>query len=165
MNHPRIFAIIGLAIFAIMTRLVPHPPNFTAVNAVAVFCAYTLGHFGLSCCVVYGTMFLTDLIFGIHSQMLSVYVSLGVTLCLNLFGINRLISLPLSALIFFFVVNFCVWLTDGLYPPTFFGLGLCYVAALPFLVNQMISTCLYGFVLFKGFTLLEKHFTTFQEGY
>jgi hypothetical protein len=110
-------------------------------------------------------MFITDLIFGIHSQILSVYVSLGLTLCLNLFGINRLISLPLSALIFFFTVNFGVWLIDGLYPPTVFGLGLCYVAALPFLMNQMISTCLYGFVLFKGFALLERHFPTLQESY
>jgi hypothetical protein len=165
MNHSRILAILGLAVFAIMTRLVPHPPNFTAINAVAVFCAFTLGHFGLACCVVYGAMFITDLIFGIHSQMLFVYVSLGLTLCLNRFRINSLIALPFSALIFFFVVNFGVWLIDGFYPPTFYGLGLCYVAALPFLMNQIISTCLYGFVLFKGFDLLERHVTGIQESY
>lgn len=160
MNYTRLFAIFGLAVFAIMTRLFPHPPNFTAINAVAVFCAFTLGHFGLSCCVVYGAMLISDLILGIHSQMLLVYCSLGMTLLLNRSRINPLISLPLSSLIFFFFVNFGVWLFDGCggcYPRTLSGLGLCYVASLPFLMNEMISTCLYGFVLFSGFSFFEKH--------
>lgn len=164
MNYCRLLFIFGLVVFATMSRLIPHPPNFTAINAVAVFCAFTLGHFGLSCCVVFGTMMFTDLIlFGIHSQMVSVYFSLGIILFLNRLRINPLLALPLSSIIFFIVSNFGVWMVDSFYPRTFSGLGLCYFAALPFLANELISTCLYGFILFNCFAFFEKSFPALQK--
>ncbi|MFI5343070.1 MAG: DUF6580 family putative transport protein [Chlamydiales bacterium] len=163
MNYSRLLAVFGLVFFAVMSRLLPHPPNFTAINAVAVFSAFTLGHFGFSCGVVYGAMLISDLIFGLHSQLLFVYFSLGLILFISRFRMNPAVSLLLSPLIFFFVTNFGVWLIDGFYPQTLNGLGLCYLAALPFLANELIGSFFYGFVLFSGFALFEKYIPSIQK--
>ncbi|MGB8028479.1 MAG: DUF6580 family putative transport protein [Terracidiphilus sp.] len=43
---------------------------------------------------------------------------------------------------FFLVSNFGVWAGSAMYPPTLAGLGVCYVAGLPFYRNDLISTAL-----------------------
>ena len=43
---------------------------------------------------------------------------------------------------FFVVSNYAVWAGGGLYPPTLGGLEACFVAALPFYRNDMLSTAL-----------------------
>jgi len=43
---------------------------------------------------------------------------------------------------FFAVSNFAVWATSGMYPHTLGGLWACYVAAVPFYRNDVISTAL-----------------------
>ncbi len=45
-----------------------------------------------------------------------------------------------SATSFYIVVDFAVWAAGGLYPHTLAGLGACYVAAIPFYANDLIST-------------------------
>lgn len=157
MKHTRVFAVFGLVFFAIMSRLIPHLPNFTAITAVAVFSAFTLRNNGLSCCVVFAAMAISDLIIGLHSQLFSVYFSLGLTVFISRRFVNPAIALPFSSLFFFIVTNFGVWLLDGFYPLTLSGLGFCYMAALPFLINQLAGTCFYGFTLFALFSLYEKY--------
>jgi hypothetical protein len=41
---------------------------------------------------------------------------------------------------FFVLSNFGVWCTFSMYPPTLGGLGACYVAAIPFYRNDVLST-------------------------
>jgi hypothetical protein len=43
---------------------------------------------------------------------------------------------------FFFLSNYAVWLSGGMYPRTLGGLGACYVAGLPFYRNDLISTAI-----------------------
>jgi hypothetical protein len=44
---------------------------------------------------------------------------------------------------FFLVSNFGVWVANGgMYPPTFAGLGACYVAGLPFYRNDVAATAI-----------------------
>ena len=90
---------------------------------------------------------MADLIIGMHSYMLWVYgVVAGSTLIsyiLRYTGSHlfRVGSLALgSCLIFFLVTNFGVWLGSGFYPKTTEGLIACYVAALPFFGNTLVST-------------------------
>lgn len=157
MRYSRLFTVFGLVFLAILSRLLPHPPNFTAVNAVAIFSIATLGHLGISFGVVYASMLLSDLLLGVHSQMVSVYLSIALIMITHRFYSHYLLSLLCSSFLFFIVVNFGVWWTDGLYPPTLEGLGWCYLAALPFLTNQILSTCVYGFFLFGSLRAAEKY--------
>ena len=43
---------------------------------------------------------------------------------------------------FFLITNFAAWVGSPLYPQTFAGLGMSYVAGLPFYRNDLISTAL-----------------------
>lgn len=49
---------------------------------------------------------------------------------------------------FFVVSNFAVWMGFGMYPRTLAGLEACYVAAIPFYRNDVVSTALVLGVLF-----------------
>lgn len=60
-----------------------------------------------------------------------------------------------SALAFFVISNFGMW-ASGYYPRTWAGLVECYVAALPFLRNTLLSDALYCAALFGGYALLAR---------
>jgi hypothetical protein len=53
-----------------------------------------------------------------------------------------------SATSFFVLSNFMVWAGGGMYPATAAGLGACYIAAIPFYANDLISTALVAGALF-----------------
>lgn len=60
-----------------------------------------------------------------------------------------------SATSFFLLSNFMVWAGGGMYPTTAAGLGACYVAAIPFYANDLISTAIVAGALF-GLPALAK---------
>jgi hypothetical protein len=53
-----------------------------------------------------------------------------------------------SAVSFFVVSNFGVWLAGLLYPHTWAGLGACYVAAIPFFGRGLASDMLFSAIFF-----------------
>ena len=53
-----------------------------------------------------------------------------------------------SATSFFLLSNFVVWTGSHMYAHTFAGLGTCYVAAIPFYANDVISTAITAGALF-----------------
>ncbi len=57
---------------------------------------------------------------------------------------------------FFVVSNFSVWAAGGMYPRTLSGLGVCYVAAVPFYRNDLISTAMVAGVAFGLPVLLRR---------
>lgn len=57
---------------------------------------------------------------------------------------------------FFVVSNFAVWAGSGMYQPTWSGLVTCYVAAVPFYRNDMISTTIIAGVAFGLPVLLRR---------
>lgn len=156
MKFSKIFPVIGLVVVALLTRFLPHPPNFTAVNAAALFSAYVIGNQRISLLVLYAAMLVSDCVIGFHSQMVFVYASLGLSAQLSNSRFPLYFSIPASSLLFFGVVNFGVWLSDGIYPLSAEGLGLCYTAALPFLGNQLIGDLFFSGLLFGGYSLYEK---------
>ena len=56
---------------------------------------------------------------------------------------------------FFLMSNYAVWAVSGMYPRTLGGLETCFVAALPFYRNDLISTALVAGVAF-GVPVLER---------
>ena len=59
---------------------------------------------------------------------------------------------------FFIVTNFSVWLGDNLYPLNLNGLIQCYVMAIPFFHNTLISTFIFLAILFTGYSFAEKKY-------
>ena len=136
-----------------LTRLVPHPWNFSPMLAVGVFSGFYFRQFYLSVFVVIFSMFIGDLFLGFHSLMFFTYVALAITVLIGLsvkhFKFTEIMYSGLaSSICFFIITNFGAWLPHGMYAKNFSGLMQSYVMAIPFFQNTLISTFVY-LILFK----------------
>ena len=157
----RITTLIGMIAFAAMTRLLPHPPNFTAVTALALFAGVQIPDRRLALVAPLAALFATDLVLGVHSGMLLVYLCVALVVGLGAMVGPRLrpqlAGASVAASVLFFVVtNLGVWMMDGLYPLTLAGLGACFVAAIPFFQNGLAGDLLFTAALFGGYELLAR---------
>lgn len=150
MNRTRYSVIAGMIFAGAAARLLPHPPNFTPLGALALFGGACFADKRLALLVPLAALFLSDLVLGLHHQMVWVYGSFALTVGLG-FLVRRLPSVvtiasatSASAVLLFAITNFGVWATGTLYPPTVRGLLNCYVAAVPFFRNALFSTLLFG---------------------
>ena len=131
MKINRTHFIVGIIIIAILSRLIPHPPNFTPVTAVALFSIINFKNKYIAISIPIICLFVSDLILGISLINLFVYFSFILISGIGyLLGKINLKSILLSSLIFFIVTNFGVWLIG--YSNTLEGFIACYVAAIPF---------------------------------
>ena len=75
---------------------------------------------------------------------------LGAAMLGNSISPRRVLGSSLIASISFFVVsNFTVWAEWGMYPKTIGGLGACYIAALPFFRNSVVSEIVFSALIFS----------------
>lgn len=154
---------VSIMIFvAAMSRLIPHPGNFTPVMAIAIFAGASILSKRESLLIPFFAMLVSDAIIGFHSLMLVVY---GCMALLTILGwklqndrtLSKTLGFGLIGAVFFFVVtNFAVWATSGMYTKDLAGLTECYVLAIPFFQNSVISTLLYGFILFGSTKLFDR---------
>jgi len=159
----RLTALLLAIVTAAALRLVPHPPNFTPIDAMALFGGAYLGRRALAFLAPLGALLLSDLVLGFYHGMATVYatVALIVMIGWTISGRRRSVvpvaAAAISASILFFVLtNLGMWLFSGFYPPTLDGLVACYVAAIPFFQNTLAGDLFYAALLFGGFALLER---------
>ena len=154
---------ILLTFFAAFSRLAPHPPNFTPILSIALFCGISFRNKYIFLIPLF-SMLISDYFIGYHSVIMYVYVSLLIIFFIgkylikeNSFNSTMILSLS-SAIIFFIISNFGVWIVG--YPKTISGFIACYVAALPFLSNTLISTLLFSSVFHycQSFNVKERGF-------
>ena len=160
--NARILALLAAILTAAALRLIPHPPNFTPIGAMALFSGAYLGRKGLAFVAPLAAMLLSDAILGFHSGMPFVYASVALIVLIGSLVASRITALTVvgaalaSSVLFFIVTNFGTWLVSGMYPLTGAGLAACYVAAIPFFQNTAVGDLFYCAVLFGGFALLER---------
>lgn len=151
---------IALIILGIITRLLPHVPNFTPVVAIALFSGFYLSR-RYAVWVPLSLMIITDLFLGLHDLVLFTW---GSFILITIIGITEKrkksvltvgVSSLASAILFFAVSNFGVWLA-GWYGHSFQGLINCYVAAIPFFRTMLLSTLAYTVVLFGSYELIAR---------
>ena len=156
-----------------LSRIIPHPPNFTPVLAMAVFMPYLTRNLYSAMVVPLSAMFVSDLYLGFHPFMFWVYGSilLGTTLSQYTMSIKKTyIHLGTNALassvIFFIITNFAVWMSGTMYPHTLDGLILCYTMAIPFFGNTLAGTFFYvsllGLVSYSA-TNISRRYTDDEE--
>ena len=143
---------ICLILLLSLSRMIPHPHNFTPILAVGVFSGFYFKEFFLGSLIVILSMFIGDLFLGFHSTMIFTYVSLVAAVSLGLLIKNLKITSILftgiaSSVIFYLVTNFGAWLTIPMYEKNFAGLIQSYVLAIPFFHNTLLSTLLYLVVI------------------
>ena len=145
-----------LILIGFLTRFLPHPANFTAIGAIALFSGYYLKDKRLAVAVPLLAMFLSDLIIGLYQWQLlaSIYLSFAAVVFLGIIIKRRkwFFALPASLLgtaIFFLITNLAVWQFTSWYQHNFAGLIACYTAGLPFLKNGLAGDLIYTFALFS----------------
>ena len=155
-----IFPICLILILA-LTRLIPHPYNFSPMLAVGVFSGFYFRQFYLSLFIVIFSMFIGDLFLGFHSTMFFTYISLAIAVLIGLYVkhfkfTEILFSGLASSVCFFIITNFGAWLTLEMYVKNFEGLIQSYALAIPFFHNTLISTFIYLAILKLLFELGVK---------
>jgi len=150
-----------LVVGASASRLIPHPPNFTPIAALALFGGATFTNTRSAFLMPIAAMALSDAVLGFSWMTPIIYATFVLITCLGLLlrrrsGIGRIAGMSAAgAMLFFVVTNGAVWLGGGLYPKTLEGLAACYVAALPFFGNTLVSDLLYTAMLFGAVALAE----------
>ena len=160
MNRLIIPAII---IFAALTRLMPHPPNFTPIIAMGLFGGAYLKDKRWALLLPVGAMLLADVFLGFHGTMIWVYGSLIIITTIG-FLLKRGVTLQNGAiatiggsLLFFLVTNFGVWASGSFYPKTVEGLISCYAAGIPFFGNTLAGSVFYSGLMFFGYEQIRKY--------
>ncbi len=139
-----------MIMLAAATRLLPHPPNFTAVLAVAMFAGALYARPYSALLVPWLAMAASDLVLGWHATLWAVYLAVALSVGCGRWMLERfhtsglLVAGISSSALFFITTNFAVWAHGELYPPTVAGLLACYIAAIPFFHHTLLSTLLYG---------------------
>ena len=155
---------ISLILILAFARLIPHPPNFTPIIAVAIMSSYFFRNILLSCTVIIISMLLADIFIGFYKNIFFVYLSL--LLITYIFShINRKIKLKnlfifglLGSIIFFILSNFGVWILSEMYEKNLNGLINCYLLAVPFFINTLLSTIIFSYTAFLTKCFYYKEF-------
>lgn len=173
MSTARFTVLTGMVIAAVISRIVPHEPNFTPLIALALFGGAYFDKKGAAYGVPLAAMVLSDIALAflegyaffmpmriiVYSCFVLItsmgFLLRGRSIVLNITGASLA-----GSLLFFVVTNFAVWLGGKLYPMNVAGLVACYVAAIPFFKNMLLSTLLYSAVLFGSFELAKQKFPT-----
>ena len=153
---PKTAFVVLLIVLAALSRLLPHPPNFSPVIAMALFGGALIADRKLALIMPLLALLLSDLILGLHGTMLYVYGAMALITAMGFLLSKRRSPLRIAgfalggSVLFFVLTNFGVWLSGAMYPMTPSGLAACYVAAIPFFHNTLIATALYSAVLFSA---------------
>jgi hypothetical protein len=170
MLRPRLTLLLGIVALVALARLLPHPPNFSPVTALALFGGAYLLDRRLALGVTLAALLLSDWLIGFHPLMWVVYVSFAAVVLLgSLLRQHRQAALPVAfaalggSLLFFLSTNFAHWLIFNDYPHTAAGLLACYVAALPFFQNALAGDLLFTALLFGGMAVIEQRLPSLRE--
>ena len=162
-NQARLLVLLSAIVAAAALRLVPHPPNFTPIGAMALFSGAYLGKRGaLALIAPLAALFLSDLLLGFYAGMATVYFATALVVVIGWIALQRRTPVRVagaaiaSSVLFFVLTNFGMWLSSGYYPRTLAGLQACYIAAIPFFQNSVAGDLFFSAVLFGGFALIER---------
>lgn len=153
----------SLILVAVLTRLLPHPPNVAPIAAIALFSGVYLDR-KHAFIVPIAVMLISDYFIGFHDTILWVYLGFLLIALAGLWlrkhqGITTTLGVTFTGSILFFILtNFGVWLSaQPMYPHNLAGLFQCYTAAIPFFRNSMIGDLIYVGAMFGTYELVKRH--------
>ena len=161
MNKPRLLLLTGMILAAALSRLIPHPPNFSPVAALALFGGATIASKRLAFVLPLAAMFLSDLILGFSTLTPVIYGCFALIVCLGFWvkrkqNVGRIgLAAVAGAILFFVVTNFGVWALGSYYQKNGAGLAECFTAAIPFFWNTLMSDLFYAAILFGALHAAE----------
>ncbi|MEL6356589.1 MAG: DUF6580 family putative transport protein, partial [Bacteroidota bacterium] len=176
-HFKKVLPALALILLAAASRLLPHPPNFAPLGAMALFGAAVFDKRWLAILVTLMALYLSDLVLNnvVYAQYQPTFtwaVSVGTYLGFLAFvgigflflrnrdwNVGRIVGAVLAGTAVFFVLtNFLAWYLDpfDMYADDAVGLSASYTAALPFLLNSLLGNLFFSAVLFGGYAWLEQ---------
>jgi hypothetical protein len=170
---PGPLVLAALIFVAALSRLLPHPPNFSPVEAIALFGGAYFASRAWALAVPLLALLASDLVMGAvvgasyasyigGISFWSVYACIALSTLLG-FGLRgkvggtRVLGYSLAGSVLFFIVtNFGAWLGSPIYPQSGAGLVAAYAAGVPFFQWTVLGTLAYAAILFGGFALLRR---------
>ena len=181
-NARAITTIVALTLAAAATRLFPHPPGFTAVTAMCLFGGAYFHRRWAALLVPMAALLVSDVVLmtvvyrgwsfsGAVNSVWMNYVAFGLIVLLGMLLRGRVTvgrtasATVLATALFFLLTNFKVWALGhgNLYPHTPAGLLACYVAALPYALNDLLGNAFYVTILFGSMELLKRRWPALVE--
>ena len=155
-----VFLVLGVSF-----RLVPHAPNFTPILSIALLSGFYIKN-KYSILLPIGIMLLSDSILGGNPMGYWIYASIVSIILLGFFVKNNakniFINSVLSSMLFFIITNFGVWFAGG-YSFTLVGFVECYVLAIPFFRNTLMSTVFFSMFIYCLHYLINSMLIKYQE--
>lgn len=177
----------GIIVLAAISRLIPHPPNFTPIAAMALFGGAYFSKRSYAFIVPLIAMLISDMLimrfvyahistipeYFISSATISVYFSFALIVLIGMMLRNNVRPLPIigaalsSSVLFFLITNFAVWSGSTYYPQNLPGLIACYGAAIPFyrgeifgsfFLNTVMGDLFFAGILFGSFEVAKYRF-------
>ncbi len=161
-----------IVLLAVLTRFVPHLPNFSSVFGALLFGGAYLKRrdalwFPLSLLAA-SDFVLTTQVYHMRFRWteIGVWVAYAAILLIgqglrDRVSVRNVMAASLAGPIAFFLIsNFAVWLGWQMYPPSWKGLLACYAAAVPFFRNSLVSSVVFSALLFGGYELYQKKFAS-----
>lgn len=165
--QPKIGLVISIILAAAFFRLIPHWPNFTPMAAIALMGGALIKNRWIAVGVPVIAMIVSDILTvtlinykyitvgeyfssaGTFLIYASILIMIGIGYMLrNKKSISFLAAgAGSSAVVFFIISNFGVWLNNSL-PKTFAGLLATYELGIPFFANNLAGNLFYTFLLF-----------------
>jgi hypothetical protein len=170
---PGPLVLAGLILVAALSRVLPHPPNVSPVEAIALFGGAYFMSRRWAAVVPLLAMLVSDVVLSaVHggdyasylggASFWSVYACIALSVVLG-FGLRgrvsgaRVLGYALAgSLLFFVVTNAGAWWSDPIYPRNVQGLAAAYIAGIPFFRWTLLGTLFYSAALFGGFSLLRS---------
>tara|TARA_X000000950_G_scaffold73451_1_gene91291 strand:+ start:28639 stop:29130 length:492 start_codon:yes stop_codon:yes gene_type:complete len=147
--------IASIIILAVLSRIVPHPPNFAPITGIALFSSKKIKNklFGVILPII--PLFISDLFIGLSFINIFVYLSFIIIYFLGTIATKIDVkTVFLSSVIFFILTNLGVWYLG--YPKNIEGLITCFTLAIPFFINTILGDLFYSFILFRSYKAVEK---------
>jgi hypothetical protein len=152
--------VLFLAILA--SRFLPHSANFSPVLAVVMFTGLILiKNKKMAFAITLMALLISDFIIGTYDGILFNYLGYAAIISVGfLLQSKRIFSVLAggvgSAIIFFILSNFGVWLQSGLYSHSVRGIVECYVMAIPFFYSSLYSTVISSALLLGAYQWARK---------
>jgi hypothetical protein len=145
----------------VASRLIDHAPNVTPIVGLSLFAGSISHKFGW---IVPVSIFAISNCWLGHYEValgLIVYGSFILPALLGRFAKTTFYAVglsSLSAVSFFVVSNFAVWINSGMYEHSLQGLITCYTLAIPFFQNSLVSAVASSGVIFGLASLFSMEY-------
>ena len=163
--------VAAAVVLAALSRVLPHPYNFTPIGAIALFGGTFLKNKKMAFIIPIAVLLFTDLLlqminpgYAFYKGWIWVYgtfaliIPLGFYLRKKVNIQNIAIASLAGSVIFFIVTNFVMWVASGFYPLTTAGLIDCYMKAIPFFGGTLMGDLFYNAILFGVYAIAKWRF-------